>query len=42
VQAAVAKLFKSTLVLPSVLANICADRLPEPEDNGIRFLKIPR
>lgn len=29
------------LILPSVQVNMRAGRLPEPEDNGIRYLKIP-
>ncbi|SOD50509.1 Glyoxylase, beta-lactamase superfamily II [Pseudoxanthomonas wuyuanensis] len=29
------------LLLPSVQVNIRAGRLPEPEDNGTRYLKIP-
>lgn len=29
------------LLLPSVQVNMRAGRLPEPEDNGIRYLKIP-
>jgi len=30
-----------TLMLPSVQVNMRAGHLPEPEDNGIRYLKIP-
>jgi len=30
-----------TLILPSIQVNIRAGRLPEPEDNGVRYLKIP-
>jgi glyoxylase-like metal-dependent hydrolase (beta-lactamase superfamily II) len=30
-----------TLILPSVQVNMCAGQLPEPEDNGIRYIKIP-
>jgi glyoxylase-like metal-dependent hydrolase (beta-lactamase superfamily II) len=30
-----------TLILPSVQVNMRAGRLPEPEANGIRYLKIP-
>ncbi len=30
-----------TLIIPSVPVNICGGHLPEPEDNGIRYLKIP-
>jgi glyoxylase-like metal-dependent hydrolase (beta-lactamase superfamily II) len=29
------------LLLPSVQVNIRAGRLPEPEDNGMRYLKLP-
>ncbi|WP_322042713.1 MBL fold metallo-hydrolase [Paraburkholderia sp. J67] len=29
------------LILPSIQVNIRAGRLPEPEDNGVRYLKIP-
>ncbi len=29
------------LILPSVQVNIRAGELPEPEDNGIRYLKVP-
>lgn len=29
------------LILPSVQINIRAGHLPEPEDNGVRYLKIP-
>lgn len=29
------------LILPSVQVNMRGGRLPEPEDNGIRYLKIP-
>jgi hypothetical protein len=29
------------LLLPSIQVNIRAGQLPEAEDNGIRFLKIP-
>jgi glyoxylase-like metal-dependent hydrolase (beta-lactamase superfamily II) len=29
------------LLLPSVQVNMCAGRLPEPEANGLRYLKIP-
>jgi len=29
------------LMLPSVQVNMCAGRLPEPESNGTRYLKIP-
>ena len=30
-----------TLILPSVQVNMRAGHLPEPESNGIRYLKIP-
>jgi hypothetical protein len=30
-----------TLLLPAVQVNIRAGRLPEPEDNGVRYLKLP-
>ena len=29
------------LILPSVQVNIRAGKLPEPEENGVRYLKIP-
>ncbi|MFN3514916.1 MAG: MBL fold metallo-hydrolase [Phenylobacterium sp.] len=29
------------LILPSIQVNMRAGRLPEPEDNGVRYLKIP-
>ena len=29
------------LILPSVQVNMRAGHLPEPEDNGIRYIKIP-
>jgi hypothetical protein len=29
------------LILPSVQVNMRAGRLPEPEDNGTRYLKLP-
>lgn len=29
------------LILPSIQVNMCAGQLPEPEDNGIRYLKLP-
>jgi glyoxylase-like metal-dependent hydrolase (beta-lactamase superfamily II) len=29
------------LILPSVQINMRAGHLPEPEDNGVRYLKIP-
>ncbi len=36
-----AKLDMPVLLLPSVQVNMHAGHLPEPEDNGIRYLKIP-
>lgn len=30
-----------TLILPAIQVNINAGRLPEPEENGVRYLKIP-
>jgi len=29
------------LILPSIQVKIAASALPEPEDNGVRYLKIP-
>jgi len=29
------------LILPSVQVNMRSGQLPEPEDNGVRYLKIP-
>jgi hypothetical protein len=29
------------LLLPAIQVNICAGALPEAEDNGIQYLKIP-
>ncbi len=29
------------LILPRVQVNMCAGHLPEPEENGVRYLKIP-
>ena len=29
------------LILPSVQVNMRAGDLPEPEDNGMRYIKIP-
>ena len=29
------------LIIPSIQVNIHAGRLPQPEDNGIRYLKVP-
>jgi glyoxylase-like metal-dependent hydrolase (beta-lactamase superfamily II) len=36
-----ATLAMPTLLLPSVQVNIRAGRLPEAEDNGVRYLKLP-
>ncbi len=36
-----AQLALPTLIIPSVQVNIRGGRLPEPEDNGIRYLKVP-
>ncbi|MCH9695425.1 MAG: MBL fold metallo-hydrolase [Gammaproteobacteria bacterium] len=36
-----AKLGMPKLILPSIQVNVRAGRLPEPEDNKIRYLKIP-
>ena len=36
-----ATLAMPTLILPSVQVNMRAGKLPEPEDNGIRYIKIP-
>jgi hypothetical protein len=30
-----------TLILPAIQVNINAGKLPEPEDHGVRYLKIP-
>ena len=40
-QARDASLPMPTLILPAVQVNIRAGALPEPEDNGVRYLKIP-
>lgn len=29
------------LIIPSVQVNIRAGEMPEPEDNGVRYLKVP-
>ena len=29
------------LIIPAVQVNIDAGKLPEPEDNGVRYLKVP-
>ncbi|MEY4754845.1 MAG: hypothetical protein RJA44_2520 [Pseudomonadota bacterium] len=36
-----ATLSMPVLILPSVQVNMRAGQLPEPEDNGVRYLKIP-
>lgn len=36
-----ATLAMPTLILPSVQVNMRAGQLPPPEDNGVRYLKIP-
>jgi len=36
-----ATLAAPNLLLPSIQVNIRAGRWPEPEDNGVRYLKIP-
>jgi glyoxylase-like metal-dependent hydrolase (beta-lactamase superfamily II) len=36
-----ATLSMPTLILPAIQINIRAGRLPEPEDNGVRYLKLP-
>jgi hypothetical protein len=36
-----ARLRIPSLILPSVQVNMRGGRLPPPEDNGIRYLKIP-
>jgi len=36
-----ATLAMPVLLLPSVQVNMRAGQLPPPEDNGIRYLKIP-
>jgi glyoxylase-like metal-dependent hydrolase (beta-lactamase superfamily II) len=36
-----ATLAMPTLLLPAVQVNIRAGQLPEPEDNGVRYLKLP-
>ncbi len=30
-----------TLILPAIQVNLCAGQLPQPEANGVRYLKIP-
>ena len=36
-----ATLAAPTLLLPSIQVNIRAGELPEPEANGVRYLKLP-
>ncbi len=36
-----ATLAMPALMLPAVQVNIRAGALPEPEDNGVRYLKLP-
>jgi hypothetical protein len=36
-----AKLTMPKLILPSIQINMDAGRFPEPESNGIRYLKLP-
>jgi len=36
-----AQLGMPKLILPSIQVNVCAGKLPEPEDNDLRYLKIP-
>lgn len=36
-----ARLRIPALMLPAVQVNMCAGRLPEPEENGVRYLRIP-
>ncbi len=36
-----AKLAAPLLLMPSIQVNICAGRLPPPDDNGVQYLKIP-
>ncbi|WP_459615477.1 MBL fold metallo-hydrolase [Bordetella sp. 2513F-2] len=40
-QARDATLSMPRLILPSVQVNMCGGRLPEPEGNGVRYLKVP-
>ena len=40
-QARDATLSMPVLILPSIQVNIQAGHLPEPEDNGVSYLKIP-
>ena len=36
-----AKLSMPKLIIPSIQVNMKAGALPEPEDNGTRYLKVP-
>jgi glyoxylase-like metal-dependent hydrolase (beta-lactamase superfamily II) len=36
-----AQLGMPALILPSIQVNVRAGQLPEPEDNGVRYLKVP-
>lgn len=36
-----ATLAMPTLILPAIQVNLNAGHLPDPEDNGVRYLKIP-
>ncbi len=36
-----ATLSMPTLLLPAIQVNLSGGRLPPPEDNGVRYLKIP-
>ena len=36
-----ATLAMPVLILPSIQVNIRAGELPPPEDNGVRYLKLP-
>ena len=36
-----AQLGMPRLILPSIQVNVRAGRLPDPEDNGVRYLKLP-
>ena len=36
-----ATLAMPALLLPAVQVNLRAGALPEPEDNGVRYLKLP-
>ena len=36
-----AQLGMPRLILPSIQVNVRAGRLPDPENNGVRYLKLP-